>query len=465
MKRFSVVALALVFLFTGCESATWMEELEEGKETIIAEIKEIKSMVIEERQEDWEKILAYGSKEFFGGHPADEAFLYYLTAEYGPELMESVAELDELKNPQIWHNAFGKSIHVLWYEYCKATGVQSFEMQNIHEYDCASDDEIVLDFIGDYSVAEGIGTTVYMDNQINGITDCFSDELLTELHSADIFVVNNEFTYTKSNNPIEGKAYTFKANPGRVDLLGELGVDLVCVANNHVFDFHEEGLLDTLETLDDYGMIHIGAGKNIEEASRPAYFIVGGYKIAVVNATQIERSLNYTQEATKTDPGVFKCLKPEAFNKAIKKAKANSDFCIVYVHWGTEGNLNYGPDQEALARGFVESGADAIIGGHTHCLQTVEFMDDVPIYYSLGNFFFSITGAMPEDYATCIAQLRIKDGELGAYFLPCYFSAGQIYLLDADDDRYTDILVGLNNISDTAFIDYSGRLTKQQSEE
>ena len=90
--------------------------------------------------------------------------------------------------------------------------------------------------------------------------------------------------------------------------LDDLGVDLVSLANNHCYDFGETGLLDTLDTLQQDGIPYAGAGRNLEEAAAPVYFISGGMKIGFLSATQIERLDNPdTKGATEGEAGVFRC--------------------------------------------------------------------------------------------------------------------------------------------------------------
>ena len=98
------------------------------------------------------------------------------------------------------------------------------------------------------------------------------------------------------------------------------------------------------------GSPHIGAGANLEEAKKPYYFMVYGRKIAIVAATQIERTYNYTKEATDTTPGVLKTLEPDKFVEVIREAKKNSDYVIAFVHWGTEGDSNYEEIRQILQR-------------------------------------------------------------------------------------------------------------------
>ncbi|MCR5416967.1 MAG: CapA family protein [Pseudobutyrivibrio sp.] len=454
-----ISAVACISMLVGCSSTVTDVEPRAGEESQPEKIE------IVDLSDAWDTILNNSTKSFIGGHPIDETFLSLVTSQYGEDVIEEIASYANFETPEIWYDLTGKSIHVLWYEYCVQTGIQNYSLDDIHVMEAANDDEIVIDFTGDLTLAEGVATTQYMDQQMNGILDCFSPDLLNEMQSADILMVNNEFSYTNRGTALAGKAYTFRADPSRVSLLYDLGVDIAGVANNHVYDYDETGFLDTLNTLDGAGMPYVGAGVNLSDAKKPVYFIIGGRKIAFVAATQIERTLNYTKEATGTSPGVLKCLHPEEFCDTIAEAHANADYVMVFTHWGTEGNANYGADQVALARAFVESGADVIIGGHTHCLQTMEYMDDVPIYYSLGNYYFSTTSNMPADYDTGLAQVRIKkDGSIETYFLPCEFSAGVTSLLSSDDTAYSDIINSLNDLSTTAVIDSSGRITKNKSE-
>lgn len=384
---------------------------------------------------DWayEEILEHSTKEFIGHHLIDDAFLAWVSSEYGNACVVEIAE--ELKSgntdKNLWYDKTKKSIHVLWLLYCQATGFQDYQLENVTWQECASEDEITLAFTGDVNFAEDYVTTKHMDASKNGIYDCFSKDLLEIMNGVDVMMVNNEFTYSRRGTPLAGKAYTFRANPSRVDLLDVLGTDIVNIANNHVYDFGPDALIDTIDTLDQAGIPHVGAGENLEEACKPYYFVCNGRKIAIVAATQIERTLDYTKEATENTPGVLKTLEPDKFVEVIEKAEKNSDYVIAVVHWGTEGDSNYGRDQYNLARAFADAGADAIIGGHTHCLQGFEIMDEVPIIYSLGNFWFS---SSLQD--TGLAKVTIdKDGGLTLSFIPCVQKDTRTYLVTEEQEK------------------------------
>ena len=214
-------------------------------------------------------------------------------------------------------------------EYC--------EKNRIYVKSAASEDEVVLAFAGDVSFAEGYANMESLKQRGGNIKNCFDEELLREMHAADIFLINNEFTYSDRGMPLENKEYTFRAKTESVNYLDELGVDIVSLANNHTYDYGEVSLLDTLKTLETAGVPYVGAGRNIEEAMKPVYFICNGIKIAFVAGTQIEQFDNpNTIGAGKNNAGVLRCWTEEYIYDIVREAKTQSDFVVAYMHWGTE---------------------------------------------------------------------------------------------------------------------------------
>ena len=411
--------------------------------------------------EAYDAILNKSTNNFIGSHPIDESFLGWFTGNYSVEAVENIAAYAELDNADIWYDVSGSSIHVLWYNYCAQTGLQDSIDERIVEKKCDSSYQTVLTFTGDFSLAEGVGTTSYFHSVGDDLTQCIDGTLLNEMNASDITVVNNECTYSTRGTPLVGKDYLFRADPKTAENLKVMGTDVVGLANNHVYDYGSVGLLDTLENVQKLDLPVIGAGKNIKEASEPIYFIANGKKIAIVAATQIERSTKYTKEATEDSPGVLKTLHTEKYLSAIAQAKKNADYVICFVHWGTEGTHQYGVDQYTLAKSFVEAGADAIIGGHTHCLQGVDMIQGVPVYYSLGNFYFSQESEMPSDYDTAMTQLIIEsDGSIQTKLVPCHFSAGKLSLVK-EQSQFQQIIGDVNSYSDHAKLDENGYLVEQ----
>lgn len=251
-----------------------------------------------------------------------------------------------------------------------------------HSYD------FTLCFAGDVNFDENYFPIQYYKDCENGIKDCISADLIQTMQDADIMCLNNEFTYSTGGAPLENKAYTFRADPSRVEILKELGVDLVGLANNHVYDYGKQALLDTFDTLDNAGIPYVGAGHNLEEAMKPVYMTVDGKTIAFVAASRAEKN-KMTPQATETEPGILRCYDTELFLQEIQKSKENADFVIAYVHWGTEYSYDLEDVQLTTGKEYLDAGADAVIGAHPHCLQGMEYYNGKPIIYSLGNFWFN----------------------------------------------------------------------------
>lgn len=404
-------------------------------------------------------ILA-ANREFLGGYPLDESFLFWFRSLYGEDALEQVAE-EALTgtNVDIWYQMSGSSIHVLWLDYCDQYSMHSEQLLRVTRQECASKDETVISFTGDMNFDDRIGTMQHLKS--NGLGAALSNDVRAVMAESDILMMNNECTFSTRGEPIEGKAYTFRSDPSNVSILKELGVDIAGIANNHVCDYGLEALSDTIATLDEAGIPNVGAGNNLEEAKRPWYFVANGKKIAFVAATQIERTYNYTKEATETTPGVLKTLHPEKYVEVIREAKEHSDYVIAFVHWGTEGTNYYEADQVALAEQFVQAGADAIIGGHTHCLQGITYIEDVPVIYSLGNFWFGSTltdGVNKKD--TAIAQVIIDaDGSMRFRFVPCVQQNRQTYLV-TDEAEKARIIAFEQQLSKGVTIDADGYVEK-----
>jgi len=319
-----------------------------------------------------------------------------------------------------------------------------------------SADEITLAFAGDVSFAEEYTNMETLRQRGGDIRSCFDEFLLKEMQDADIFMLNNEFPYTDRGTPTEGKTYTFRARPESVKYLYDMSADIVSIANNHVYDYGEVSLLDTLSTLEAAAMPYVGAGRNIKEAVNPVYFIANDYKIAYVSATQIEQG-DYpdTKGAGENSAGVFRCWNPELLYETVKEAKENSDFVVVYIHWGTElsETLHWAQTDQAL--GLVEAGADLIVGDHPHCLQEIAYIGDVPVVYSMGNFWFNSKTQDTGIFKAVIDNSGIKLLQ----FVPAIQSnCSTTIASDSDRQRILDCI---QSLSPTINIDGQGYITKK----
>ncbi|MGN0547900.1 MAG: CapA family protein [Acutalibacteraceae bacterium] len=242
-------------------------------------------------------------------------------------------------------------------------------------------------FVGDILFDPDYAPMVH-SNEKGGVLNCIDKAVVDYLNACDIFLINNEFSIGERGAPLKGKTWTFQAHPDRIQIFKDLGADIVSLANNHVYDYGLEGFVDTMYHLKNAGMPYVGAGMNVGEAAEGYYFIVNGIKVGVVAASRAEK-VYFTPVANNNDAGVMGTYESERFIKAIKAADEQCDFLIAYVHWGTENSTVLEDAQKTMAREYIDAGVDAVIGGHTHCLQGMDFYKGAPIIYSVGNFWFN----------------------------------------------------------------------------
>ncbi|MBQ7564353.1 MAG: CapA family protein [Lachnospiraceae bacterium] len=316
----------------------------------------------------------------------------------------------------------------------------------------------VLTFIGDISFAEGYSNMSELYKQGNGVLGVIAPEVIAGLNDSDIFMANNEFPYSNRGSAREGKMFTFRAKPESVKYLKDMGVDIVSLGNNHAYDYGADALSDTIDILNEARVPFVGAGKNIEEAMKPVYFRINGKTIAYTSATQIERTGNPdTKEATADTPGVLRTLDSSKMVSCIRTASENSDFVVVYVHWGSENTDLVEESQRKLAKDYVAAGADLVIGDHSHCLQGIDYVDGVPVFYSLGNFWFNSrtidTGFARVTLDTSGETVSIREFE----FVPCIQRGCHTWL--SSESEKERILTYLQGISNYAEISSEGVIT------
>ena len=312
-------------------------------------------------------------------------------------------------------------------------------------------DTVTFTFAGDVLLDENYA--VMSTYRANGsvLENCIDPELLEIMQGSDIFMINNEFPYTDRGTPLANKTFTFRADPANVQILKDMGVDIVSLANNHASDYGEISLLDTLDTLEGAGIPYVGAGRDLEEASKVVFYQKGDMKIGVVSATEVERMASPdTKGATENTPGTFRCFQNDALEEVIREAKKECDFLIVVVHWGTESTDELDWSQPGQAADFTAAGADVVIGAHPHVLQEIAYVNDVPVFYSLGNYWFN---SKTQD--SCLVTLEIGDeGLVSAKFIPCRTSGSKTGLATgAEAERILEYMRGL---SEGVLIDEEG---------
>ena len=226
-----------------------------------------------------------------------------------------------------------------------------------------------------------------------GVKDIFEND--------DLTLVNLETTFTTAKKKAK-KTFRFKGDPSYVNILKEGSVEMVNIANNHIYDYLQKGFDYTIETLEQAGILYSGEG-------HIAFFETKGITIA---------SLGYCGWSTSIKDQV---------KRDIEDVRAKADLVIVSFHWGKERSNYPNEIQKELGRFAIDQGADLVAGHHPHVIQGIEKYQGRYIVYSLGNFCFG-GNRNPKDKDTFIFQNEFifRDGQLKesqCKIIPCRISS------------------------------------------
>ncbi|MEK7841619.1 MAG: CapA family protein [Deltaproteobacteria bacterium] len=228
------------------------------------------------------------------------------------------------------------------------------------------------------------------------------------LKDSDIAVANLEAPLTHRRDAFMEKEFILKMDPDAAGAIKAAGFDVVTLANNHIMDYGQDGLQDTINFLDKAELKHTGAGKDLKNARTPAIISIKNKKIAFLAYSKVFPEEFYaTKESGGTAQGIFEYVRYD-----IMEIKKQVDFVIVSFHWGEE-LMKYPKEyQIKLAHLAIDSGAGLIIGHHPHVLQGVERYKNGLIFYSLGNFAFgSVSQSIPEGM---IAIVKFSNNRIGS---------------------------------------------------
>ena len=219
--------------------------------------------------------------------------------------------------------------------------------------------------------------------------------MLPELKKQNVVIVNLETAITKHDKAVP-KVFNFKTDPKNVTVLKQANIGIVSNANNHILDYNQQGLRDTLKTLDKAKIAHVGAGKNTEQARKPYFFKINNTRFAILGATDNEP----TWVAGPNKPGTnYIEVGDKQFLEDIKKAKKQVDILIVTLHWGP--NMKEYPSQKFInyAHKMIKSGADVVAGHSAHVMQGIEIFEKKLIIYDMGDFIddYAITQELRND--------------------------------------------------------------------
>lgn len=239
-------------------------------------------------------------------------------------------------------------------------------------------------------------------------------------------IVNLETAIT-GHGRAEPKGINYRINPENVPVLEEARIDCCVLANNHVLDWGEPGLLDTLAALEDARILKAGAGRNLEEAREPAVIRVhGSSRILIFAAGHRSSGIPWHWAAGRKSAGVnlLPDLSEETARELASEVQARrepGDIIVVSIHWGSNWGHEIPPEQRAFAHELIRLGACDILHGHSsHHARAAEIYRGKLILYGCGDFINDYEGiAGHEEYrgdlpAMYLADVNEADGTLEA---------------------------------------------------
>ncbi|MEW5992073.1 MAG: CapA family protein [Chloroflexota bacterium] len=210
------------------------------------------------------------------------------------------------------------------------------------------------------------------------------------LSGADLAIANFE-NPAPDGFRFHPRGTVFSANPAHIEGLANAGLDYVSLANNHIRDAGARGILDTIESLDGFGIAHSGAGATLAAARTPALLEAGGVTVAILGYDTIAGGYFAGAERAGSAP-----LTAATVTEDVAAARAaGADLVIVFPHWGVEYRATPSASQRRLAKAAIDAGADMVIGNHAHWAAGIEVYQGKPIWYALGNFVFDQTWSEP----------------------------------------------------------------------
>ena len=270
-------------------------------------------------------------------------------------------------------------------------------------------DTLNVVFTGDILLDRGVRRVINK----HGVDHLFSDGIDSIFSSAQVVVGNLECPATKIQSPVQ-KLYIFRSEPEWLDVLRKHGITHLNLANNHSIDQGREGLTDTRNNVSKAGIVPIGAGNNMQEASQPVLLADTPRKVWLVASLRLALE-NYAYLTDKP------CVSQESMDSLLNRVhhlrKADSTaVIIVSLHWGGEHTLQPVNTQRWDAHQLIRAGADVLICHHTHTLQTIEEFHGKKIYYSVGNFIFD--QPKPLNSKACIVRLKVRADDIETETIP-----------------------------------------------
>lgn len=280
----------------------------------------------------------------------------------------------------------------------------------------SSSKQVKMLFFGDMMLDRHVKERI--NGKINYLFSGFGSSSLELLDNYDLIGANLEGAVTNDGaHYLPDNLYDFAFEPGLVKQLKDYNFNFFTIANNHLADQGERGIMETRENLDNLGFFYVGCqDKQVDDCSA---------KIIDINDRKIGM-VAYSQ--------VYGLIDQKAALDQIRILKASTSKVIVNIHWGKEYEHNFDGIQQGLAHAMIDAGADLIIGHHPHVVQGMELYNGKPIFYSLGNFIFDQYFSADTQEGLALGAV-IKDKKMDLHLFPFKSKASQVSLITEEGKR------------------------------
>ncbi len=214
------------------------------------------------------------------------------------------------------------------------------------------------------------------------------------MRAADLTHISNEipfYTGCDFPNPSRMKL-VFCSDPKYIELLKDVGTDVVELTGNHFADYGPGAMLETLDIYRQNGIPYYGGGADLEDARKPLTLEHNGNKIAFIGCNPVD--LGKPPVATETKPGAAPCSH-QYLVETIENLKAQGYLVIATFQHQEYYSPEARPDQLEDFHRVADAGASIVSGSQAHFAQMMEFYNDSFIHYGLGNLFFDQMGDIP----------------------------------------------------------------------
>ncbi|HEX6197136.1 MAG TPA: CapA family protein [Jiangellaceae bacterium] len=240
----------------------------------------------------------------------------------------------------------------------------------------------------------------------------------------DVRVVNLETSATRSAEFAAGKGVHYRMNPANLPCLAVGGPDACVLANNHVLDFGRGGLVETLDALANAGLTAVGAGRDREQAQRPAMISTDrGTRIVLLAVGMPTAGVPASWAATSDRAGVDFVDGPsdaaaDRLAARVRRAKRPGDVAIVSIHWGPNWGYGVSRDEARFAHRLIDLGVDVVHGHSSHHPRPIEVYRGKLILYGCGDFI--------DDYEGITGYEEYRDDLRLLYFASIEPASGEL---------------------------------------